>query len=535
MTSRFHLTLLIAFATCTVQFYAYMEGITGRTSVGCSGNGCHANQPNNLTTVLLEGQQTLDPNTIYTFTLKVRNSSAIYAGFNLTALDSKNQPAGMLQYPSTENQYVKSQNGELTHRTRRTMSNQGTYREASWQVQWRAPETPGRYTLRAVGLAADGDGRSSAADLWNFLPTTTVTVRGIILDTPTQSASFCSGDTVTLRWTSYGITTTTILYSSNSGQSWIPAATIEAQDGSNTYRYTIPQNVSAGSNHMFRIASADNELLGTNTPTLTINPRTTIRTQPQSPGNVCEGGTATMSVSATGASLTYQWTHNGSPIPGATSAQLTLSNLVVNQSGNYACVITGACGSVTSASVSVVVRPKPRLLSQSADTTVTENEAAELYITIADDSTATYQWLKNGTAINGATTTRFSIPRTTLSDSGIYTARISNSCGSIMSEPIRLHIRQVTSVETELSPIKQIYPQPAGEHVSVTVSRPIDHAVLYDQSGRIVTVWQEPLDERCTLSLQDPTTGGRLSAGMYVLILSIAGNTHSIPIVIAPY
>ena len=42
--------------------------------------------------------------------------------------------------------------------------------------------------------------------------------------------------------------------------------------------------------------------------------------------------------------VAYQWTKNGSPLPGQTAANLTVSSLVTNDSGNYAVVVTNPSG-----------------------------------------------------------------------------------------------------------------------------------------------------------------------------------------------
>jgi autotransporter-associated beta strand protein len=60
------------------------------------------------------------------------------------------------------------------------------------------------------------------------------------------------------------------------------------------------------------------------------------------------GSPATLSVSATGTSLTYQWRRNGVNILGATGASLTLSNPQFTDSGLYDVVVTDAAGAVTS-------------------------------------------------------------------------------------------------------------------------------------------------------------------------------------------
>ncbi len=503
----------------TSSLYAYREGITGVTSTGCGGSGCHGTQASNLTTILLEGNRVVKPNTLNTFTLRVRNSSAIYAGFNLAAFTKDGQPSGLLQYPTTENQYVKSQNGELTHRARRTMSNQGTYREASWQVQWRSPDTPGEYVLRAAGNAADGDGRASGGDMWNFLSPVTITVQGIILTEPTTSRSYCSGDTVTISWISYGVTSVNILYTADSGRSWIPVGTVPSQTGTNSYQYIVPATVTSGNRHLLRVVNADDELLSTTTPPLTLNPWTAIRTQPTSPPAQCEGGSISLSISATGGNLRYQWKQNGTPIAGATAAQLQLTNLRPSQAGQYSCEVIGACGSVTSNDVTVTVIPKPTITRQTPDTTVQEGQRLELYVEASPSTDCTYQWFKNGTAVSGATGNLFIVESATAEDAGTYTLKVSNTCGTVESAPIRVQIAPQVSVENNprLTALR-VYPQPASHVVVIESPAPLDQLALYDIHGRLVRRFDNhsTITTRVEIPLHEED-GVRLPEGIYFL------------------
>ena len=86
----------------------------------------------------------------------------------------------------------------------------------------------------------------------------------------------------------------------------------------------------------------------------------------------CVGSNATFTVVASGANLTYQWqvSTGGGPftnIAGATSATLTLTAVIVSQSGNqYRCVVSG---SLNSNAATLTVNPLPIVaLSLSFDT-----------------------------------------------------------------------------------------------------------------------------------------------------------------------
>lgn len=65
------------------------------------------------------------------------------------------------------------------------------------------------------------------------------------------------------------------------------------------------------------------------------------------------GGTATLSVAATGYPLLYQWSFNGTNIAGATGATLTLGNVSAANVGLYSVTIINGLGQVTSQSVSL--------------------------------------------------------------------------------------------------------------------------------------------------------------------------------------
>lgn len=88
---------------------------------------------------------------------------------------------------------------------------------------------------------------------------------------------------------------------------------------------------------------------------LTLLTATTILQQPQ-PATECSGTPVTLSVQAVGDEpLSYQWQKNGSDIPGAIYDALLFTPATPANNGNYRCVVTGTCGSVTSDEVAVTV------------------------------------------------------------------------------------------------------------------------------------------------------------------------------------
>jgi uncharacterized protein YjbI with pentapeptide repeats len=89
--------------------------------------------------------------------------------------------------------------------------------------------------------------------------------------------------------------------------------------------------------------------------TLTVYVPPGITSQPQSQTTI-QGQNASFSVTASGtAPLSYQWNFNGAALSGATSSELTLSNVQTRIAGNYSVVVTNIAGSITSAAATLIV------------------------------------------------------------------------------------------------------------------------------------------------------------------------------------
>lgn len=126
--------------------------------------------------------------------------------------------------------------------------------------------------------------------------------------------------------------------------------------GATSATYTIANTTATDAgNYDVVITGTCGSAITSNTVTLTVNPVTAITTQPAAQ-TVCSGSAANFTVAATGSgSLTYQWRLGGVNIAGATSATYNIAATTPASAGNYDVVVTGGCGSVTSAAVALTV------------------------------------------------------------------------------------------------------------------------------------------------------------------------------------
>ena len=168
------------------------------------------------------------------------------------------------------------------------------------------------------------------------------------------------------------------------------------------------------------------------------------------------GATASFSATVTGsAPLSYQWQRNGVDIAGATTAAYTTPALTLaDQGARYRVVARNAYGNATSAeatlSVTATVLAAPSITSQPAALTKAPGQPATFAVLASGNPAPTYQWLKNGTAISGATSASYTTPVLALADNGaLYSVRVSNSQGDVLSASALLTVQAGSNNEAD--------------------------------------------------------------------------------------
>lgn len=174
--TRNTLKAAIVVAMIVTVAYGFSSGPpAGRT--GAPGEGtcvqCHLGTLNSGPgRVTISGvPETYEPNQEFTLTVHVEHPDRQRWGFQITALDDANRPAGTLSTVDRSITKRVAGTGSLAGRTYIEHTSDGTFdgraQGAEWMVTWTAPaEDAGRVTFYAAGNAANGDNASSGDSIY---------------------------------------------------------------------------------------------------------------------------------------------------------------------------------------------------------------------------------------------------------------------------------------------------------------------------------------------------------------------------------
>jgi hypothetical protein len=241
--------------------------------------------------------------------------------------------------------------------------------------------------------------------------------------------------------------------------------TVVANNADQYKWYRNGQLIDSGSRHLYLYGSASaagsyyvvvsnpNGSVTSTTVTVTVAEPVVapvIVTPPQNV-SVVAGTQPVFSVLAIGPSLSYQWLRNGAEIIAAQSATLTLGPVTALDNGALISVrVRNAAGTVISTNAVLTVTAEavaPAITSQPGNTSVQVGQNASFGVGASGTSPFTYQWLRNGTEIAGATGAVFQTAPTTLADNATrYSVRVTNAKGSVTSAEATLTVSANTSI-----------------------------------------------------------------------------------------
>ncbi len=161
---------------------------------------------------------------------------------------------------------------------------------------------------------------------------------------------------------------------------------------------------------------------------------------------------------------TFRWQKNGANIAGATSTTLTLSSVAVSAAGTYRMIATNAAGSATSVGAVLTVNAPPVITVQPVSHTVLQGATVTFSVTATGTPAPTYQWIKSGANIEGATSRTLTLTNVQ-GDYAAYQVYVTNVAGTVLSGGGVLYVNVPPTITTQ--PMSQeVY---AGNDVSMYV------------------------------------------------------------------
>ena len=208
-----------------------------------------------------------------------------------------------------------------------------------------------------------------------------------------------------------------------------------------------------------------------------------------------------LSVSATGEELTYQWYFNGEAIEGATESTLSFDNIQFDKTGSYYCVITNPAGSVQSSAAEVVVHQTARI-TKDLKNIITIKEIGYARFEIESDSyNPTFKWYVDGQLLEDETENVLFIKAGTKTSVTVKCVISTDDGKSVESKTVRLNALDATHSQAPLS----ITTHPAdssptawGETSKFTISAKSSSSVLNYQ-------WQGSSDGETWENLEGQT------------------------------
>ena len=164
-------------------------------------------------------------------------------------------------------------------------------------------------------------------------------------------------------------------------------------------------------------------------------------TAPPRAQGIAAGQSVTLSVTATGGGLSYQWHKNGTPLAGATAATYVINGARPEDAGAYSVTVTNFTGSITSAAATLTLEQRTVYITQmAAGRTAAAGTDVTLAVAAAGVPPLTYQWSKDGEIIPGATSASLPLGPVTPADAGSYTVAVSDPSGTAFSERATLQV-----------------------------------------------------------------------------------------------
>jgi hypothetical protein len=195
------------------------------------------------------------------------------------------------------------------------------------------------------------------------------------------------------------------------------------------------------------------------------------------------------------------------------STGATTRSIEVSTAGSYTVRVTNSNGcSATSAATTVTVSPFPAAtISAGGPTTITQT--GNVVLSANTGSGLNYQWIRNGVAINAATTSSY-----TASTAGSYTVKVSNAtgCETLSSATVIKSVLVLPANNYQINIQGETCRASDNGKIAITAAQSLNYTATLSKSGQTVK----------TANFNTSTDLTGLQSGNYTLCITVAGQTE---------
>lgn len=143
----------------------------------------------------------------------------------------------------------------------------------------------------------------------------------------------------------------------------------------------------------------------------------------------------------------------------ANSSTFRLDNVQNRDAGDYTVTVANSAGTATAGPATLTVQPlvvPPAIVNPPQNQTVTEGASVAFSVTATGTAPLTYQWLKNGESLPGASAASLSFSAVRTTDTGNYSVVVSNSAGAVTGGPALLTVKPLVALPSiNVQPLSQ--------------------------------------------------------------------------------
>jgi hypothetical protein len=200
---------------------------------------------------------------------------------------------------------------------------------------------------------------------------------------------------------------------------------------------------------------------------------------------------------------------------------LTISSSTINDSGNYQCQVTGACGSALSSVIKLTVYPVTKITSVSPDIEAPFGSQVTLQVN-AEGHDLVYEWQKNGSPLSNSNASVLVLSGTNANNIGIYRSKVTGTCGVETSDSIYVYVKRADFTS---DPEVFLWPSITSSEFSVALSKDSEYSIrIYSTTGREI---RELLRCRYQTNVNIST----LPKGIYIVEVFNSGFRKSIKVI----